>query len=126
MYSRSVGTAWIGFLITFLGMALTWWARVYLGRNWSGTVTLKEGHELVRTGPYRLTRHPIYTGLILALAGTALARDTVGGWLGLGLIVLGFVLKLRGEERLLTEHFGEAYRAYQAEVPQLIPGLKAR
>ena len=124
LFPTATWIEWMGVGLTFLGLSFTWWARVHLGRNWSGTVTLKEGHALIRTGPYRLTRHPIYTGLILAVVGTALATDSVGALIAAGSIVFGFVLKLRGEERLLTEHFGDAYRAYQAEVPQLIPGLR--
>ena len=68
-----------------------------------------------------MTRHPIYTGLLLALIGTALVRGTLASLLGLFLLMLGVMLKIRQEERLLIEHFGDAYRGYQAEVPALIP-----
>jgi protein-S-isoprenylcysteine O-methyltransferase Ste14 len=88
---------------------------------WSAVVTLKAEHRIVKTGPYTLTRHPIYTGLLLALVGTALVRDTVAGLIGCALIVTGFVLKLRQEERMLIEHFGQDYRVYRKQVPALIP-----
>lgn len=78
---------------------------------------------MIRGGPYALTRHPIYTGLLLALAGTALARDSLAAVLGLALLVAGFVVKLRQEERLLLERFGRAYQTYRAEVPALIPRI---
>ncbi len=124
LFPPSLWIEWAGVGLTFLGLAYTCWARIHLGRNWSGSVTLKAGHALIRSGPYALTRHPIYTGLLLAVTGTALARDSIAAVAGLTLLVFGFVVKLQGEERLLTEHFGDAYRAYQAEVPQLIPGLR--
>src|SRR5215467_12702020 len=79
----------VGVALTAIGLGFTVWARVQLGRFWSGTVTLKEGHELVRTGPYAVTRHPIYTGLLLALIGSAMARGTLGGLLGLVLLTFG-------------------------------------
>jgi hypothetical protein len=69
----------VGAALTALGLSFTSWARVHLGRNWSGTVTLKDDHALIRTGPYRRVRHPIYSGALLALAGTVLA---VGQWRG--------------------------------------------
>src|SRR5262245_9526769 len=123
-FVTSVWSEWGGVVAVAAGLGFAGWARVHLGRFWSGTVTLKADHALIRTGPYGLVRHPIYTGLLLAAAGTALARHTVGGVLGLGLLVLGIVVKLRQEERLLSEHFGDAYRSYQKEVPALIPRFK--
>jgi protein-S-isoprenylcysteine O-methyltransferase Ste14 len=113
--------AWLGVALIAIGLGFTGWARVQIGRFWSGTVTLKEGHELVRSGPYAVTRHPIYTGLLLALIGTWLTRGTLVGILGLTLVILGIVLKVRLEERLLLSHFGDAYQAYRAQVPALIP-----
>jgi len=118
--------AWVGVGLTAAGLGFTVWARIHLGRFWSGMVTLKAEHALIRTGPYALTRHPIYTGLLAAFAGTALARDSVAALLGLGLLVASFVVKLRQEERLLREHFGPAYQQYQDEVPALLPRLWRR
>ncbi len=117
-------SAWIGWGGVFLvagGLAFASWARFYLGRLWSGSVTLKAEHAIIRAGPYALTRHPIYTGLLLALIGTALVRATLASLLGFFLLALGVMLKIRQEERLLIGHFGDAYRAYQAEVPAVIP-----
>lgn len=117
---------WGGIALTVLGLGFTVWARVHLGRYWSGTVTLKEGHTLVRSGPYALTRHPIYTGLLVALTGTAMARGTTAALLGYVLLVVGILLKSRQEERLLTGHFGAEYDAYRAEVPAVVPRVRMR
>ena len=113
----------LGLAVLFTGLAFTVWARIWLGRNWSGTVTLKEGHELICSGPYRFVRHPIYTGLLVAFAGSAIARSE---WRGLVALAIAFVAlwrKLKLEERWLGETFGEAYARYRAEVPALIPFL---
>lgn len=114
---------WIGAVIVAAGLAFAIWARVHLGRNWSGTVTLKEEHELVRNGPYRWVRHPIYTGLLFAFLGSAVA---LGQWRGLLAVLIVFVAlwrKLRMEERWLGEIFGDAYARYRREVPALVPFL---
>ena len=103
------------------GLAFSVWARVHLGRNWSGTVTLKQDHELVRSGPYRYVRHPIYTGLLLAFVGCAVARDEWRGILAVAIIYAAFWRKLKIEERWMVEQFGNAYRRYSTEVPALIP-----
>jgi protein-S-isoprenylcysteine O-methyltransferase Ste14 len=110
-------------LLTFLGLAFAVWARVHLGQYWSGSVTLKAGHRLIRTGPYALVRHPIYTGILLAVVGSALAVNEVRGWLAVAIVTATFVPKLRLEERWLTEEFGDEYRRYRREVKALIPGV---
>ena len=112
-----------GTALLLLGMAFCCWARVVLGRNWSNIVTVKVGHELVQEGPYRWVRHPIYTGLLLAIAGSALAQDL---WIDLvpgPLVFLGFWIKLRREEVWMTEQFGKAYAVYAARTARLIPFL---
>jgi protein-S-isoprenylcysteine O-methyltransferase Ste14 len=115
--------AWstIGAGITLCGLLFTVWARVHLGRNWSGTVTIKEDHELITSGPYRVVRHPIYTGLLLAFIGQAIA---IGQWRGVIAVAIAagaFWKKLRIEERWMREHFGSAYHAYGERVAALIP-----
>jgi protein-S-isoprenylcysteine O-methyltransferase Ste14 len=113
----------LGVAAVAVGLAFTVWARICLGRNWSATVTLKQDHELVRTGPYRFVRHPIYTGLLVAIAGSAVVR---GEWRAALAVVIAFVAlwrKLRLEERWLEETFGDAYVRYRAEVAALIPFL---
>ena len=103
------------------GLAFTVWARMHLGGNWSGSVTEKEGHELVRSGPYALVRHPIYTGLLVALLGSAVACGELRAVLGLGVVAAAFTRKLRIEERFMRERFPEEYPRYCAQVPALIP-----
>lgn len=113
----------IGVVLTIAGLGFTVWARRTLGRNWSGLVTVKADHELIRTGPYALVRHPIYTGLLLAFVGSAIARDQWRAVLGLLMIVIGLWRKLKLEERWMTETFGEAYARYRQEVRALVPFL---
>jgi protein-S-isoprenylcysteine O-methyltransferase Ste14 len=118
---RSMAFYGIGLVMLAAGLGFAVWARRHLGRNWSGIVTVKQDHELIRTGPYALVRHPIYTGLLLAILGTAVA---IGEWRGLiafVFITAGFVVKLRIEEKFMSETFGGQYVRYRAEVPALIP-----
>jgi protein-S-isoprenylcysteine O-methyltransferase Ste14 len=113
----------IGTALLLLGMAISIWARVELGRNWSNVVTVKVGHELVQSGPYRWVRHPIYTGILVALAGSALAEDF---WIDLVIVPIVFVafwIKLRLEEDWMRGQFGAAYDAYCARTKRLIPYL---
>jgi protein-S-isoprenylcysteine O-methyltransferase Ste14 len=117
----SMAVYWLGLVMLASGLALAVWARLCLGRNWSGTVTVKQDHELVRSGPYRFVRHPIYCGLLLAILGTAFA---IGEWRALiafALIVASLVLKIRTEERFMQETFGDDYERYRAAVAALIP-----
>src|SRR5205807_7719038 len=112
--SSSVAIFVVAFALTCLGIAFTIWARVVIAGSWSANVTIKEGHELTTTGPYRLVRHPIYTGLLFALVGTAIGLGTFGALVALPLFVLGLWMKLRIEERFLREQFGAQYDAYAA------------
>jgi protein-S-isoprenylcysteine O-methyltransferase Ste14 len=113
----------LGFVVTLAGMGFAVLARVWLGGNWSGTVTLKQDHELIRTGPYRWVRHPIYTGILLAVLGSAIATGEWRAPVAAALIAVAFLRKITVEERFLTEQFGAAYTLYQTEVPALFPGL---
>lgn len=113
----------IGVGMTMVGLAFAIWARIALGRMWSGRITLKEDHVIVERGPYGIVRHPIYTGLTVALLGTALARNLVLTFVGVGLMTIGWILKLKQEERLLEGHFGAAYADYRGRVKGLIPWL---
>jgi protein-S-isoprenylcysteine O-methyltransferase Ste14 len=111
----------LGALVCVLGLWVTLRARWTLGGNWSSDVTFKRGHELVRTGPYRFVRHPIYTGLLIMCLGTAIELGRVRGWLALPLMTAAFWIKLKQEERLLLRHFPHDYPAYQKEVKALVP-----
>jgi len=121
--SRTAGWQLLAMALIALGLGFSVMARLWLGRNWSGTVTVKADHELIRSGPYAFVRHPIYTGLLLALAGTAFS---VGKWralIGFALIVVAIIRKLTIEERFMIEQFGKSYLDYRAEVPMLLPFL---
>jgi protein-S-isoprenylcysteine O-methyltransferase Ste14 len=112
-----------GLVLTMGGCLFAIWARITLGNNWSGRATVKAGHELIVSGPYSLARHPIYTGLLLASIGTALATAEWRCILGLALIVSGFAAKIGQEEKLMLQTFPEAYTRYRRRVKALIPGL---
>jgi protein-S-isoprenylcysteine O-methyltransferase Ste14 len=112
---------WVGVALTAGGLLFTVWARVHIGMNWSGIVTIKEGHELITSGPYAIVRHPIYTGLLLAFAGSALARAEWRGILAVVIALWALWRKLRIEERWMREQFGEAYQAYSKRVAALVP-----
>jgi protein-S-isoprenylcysteine O-methyltransferase Ste14 len=111
--------AWIstaGVALTAAGLAFAVWARVHLGRNWSGRVTLKVGHQLIRTGPYALIRHPIYSGILAGLLGTAL-------WIGeyRALLGVGLWWKAHREEVFLAREFGEEYARYRQRAGMFVP-----
>jgi len=111
----------IGTAVCVFGLFVTIWARRTLAGNWSSDVTFKQGHELVRTGPYRFARHPIYTGLLIMALGTAVAAGQLRCWLGMVVVGIGFWIKLKQEERLMLRHFPNQYPAYQKRVKALVP-----
>lgn len=111
----------IGTVLVGIGIAFSIWARVHLGTNWSARVTVKQDHALIRSGPYGLVRHPIYTGLLAAFIGTALLIDEWRGVLAVALVFVSFWIKLRLEERWMEETFGTAYADYRSKVAALIP-----
>jgi protein-S-isoprenylcysteine O-methyltransferase Ste14 len=114
---------WIGVALTAAGVAIAIWARWHLGSNWSGVVTLKEGHELIRTGPYRSVRHPIYTGMLLGLLGTLIALGEVRGLIALACAWLSFYVKARREESFLAQEFGPAFSEHQRNTGMFFPRL---
>jgi len=112
-------------VVSCVGFAFTWWARIHLGKLWSSNVGRKADHHIVDTGPYGIVRHPIYTGIIIASASTALLRMTVGAWIGMTLMTCGWYVKARLEERFLREQLGpENYDSYARRVPMLIPFIR--
>jgi protein-S-isoprenylcysteine O-methyltransferase Ste14 len=117
----SPGAVWAGLFITYLGIGFVIAARFYLGRNWSGTVTIKEDHKLIRGGPYAVVRHPIYSGFPLAGLGTTLANGQIRGLLAVGLALTVMLQKIGLEEAFMTEKFGEEYLRYKQDVKELIP-----
>jgi protein-S-isoprenylcysteine O-methyltransferase Ste14 len=103
------------------GFAVAWWARLHIGRMWSSGVTRKADHHVVDTGPYGLVRHPIYSGVILSVVATAAMRGTAHSWIGTAVLVVGFYVKARLEERFLREQLGPAYDDYAKRVHMLVP-----
>jgi protein-S-isoprenylcysteine O-methyltransferase Ste14 len=113
----------LGLALTVLGCLFAIWARVTLGSNWSGLPNVKREHELIVRGPYKLVRHPIYSGLLLALVGTAIAADRSFWALALVLFVVSYTVKMRQEEQLMMQTFPDHYPAYRRRVKALIPGV---
>lgn len=108
-------------LLVIAGVALAVWSRIVLGANWSATVRILADQRIVATGPYAFVAHPIYTGISLALLGSALVGGTLGGTLGFALGVVALCMKARREERVMHEEFGAAYAEYRGGVKFLIP-----
>jgi protein-S-isoprenylcysteine O-methyltransferase Ste14 len=113
--------AWTGAILCVAGLAFCIWARVTLGSNWSGTITLKEKHQLIVRGPYRLVRHPIYTGLLTMLVATVIVLGHVAGIIAMPFVFVSFWIKLLYEEQLMLKKFPNEYSAYQQRVRRLIP-----
>jgi protein-S-isoprenylcysteine O-methyltransferase Ste14 len=112
---------WVGAGVTIAGLLFAVWARVHLGRNWSRSVTIKQDHELITTGPYAVVRHPIYTGILTGLVGTAIALSQVRGLIVVALFFLAFWIKLRMEEEWMRSQFGEVYSTYAHQTAALVP-----
>ncbi|MGD0190814.1 MAG: isoprenylcysteine carboxylmethyltransferase family protein [Rhizomicrobium sp.] len=114
--------AWFLVGLAAAGFAFCWWARIHLGRLWSGFVTRKADHHIVDTGPYAIVRHPIYTGIILSAFATAAFKGSGIAFLGAAVMTVGFWIKARLEERFLRQELGqETYDSYRRRVPMLVP-----
>jgi protein-S-isoprenylcysteine O-methyltransferase Ste14 len=108
-------------ILCVCGLGFCLWARAVLGRNWSGTVTLKENHELIVRGPYRFVRHPIYTGILTMLIATAIQQGHIGGMIGLIFVFISLWIKLNGEEEVMRKQFPDQYATYGEHVKRIIP-----
>jgi protein-S-isoprenylcysteine O-methyltransferase Ste14 len=111
----------IGLLVLLLGIGFAIWARVHLGTNWSSRPAIHENHTITRTGPYAIVRHPIYTGLLTGIIGTAIATGALLAFVSLFVMFVLFLLKIRMEEQFLLAEFGEEYERYRGEVRALVP-----
>jgi protein-S-isoprenylcysteine O-methyltransferase Ste14 len=114
---------WLGAVLTVSGLFFAVWAREHLGRNWSRSVTIKQDHELINTGPYAVVRHPIYTGILAGFLGLAIALSEVRGFVVFVLIFLVFWAKLSMEEKWMSSQFGEKYATYARRTAALVPYL---
>lgn len=110
-----------GLMIAFFGACIACWSRYNLGKNWSLSVQKKESHELIQHGIYKWIRHPIYTGLLLLFIGNTLIVGDYRGILAVIIVFVSFWFKLKKEEQLLTETFGNQYIEYAAKTKALIP-----
>jgi protein-S-isoprenylcysteine O-methyltransferase Ste14 len=112
-----------GMLLALAGLSFSVWARVYLGNNWSPTAVLKEGQELVSTGPYAVVRNPIYLGLTVAIIGTGLVFGGYRVLLSIACVLLFSWVRIREEERLMSDQFGRAFESYKERVRAFLPGI---
>ena len=110
-----------GMVLTICGLGFAGWARIHLGKSWTGQPAIRVDHKIVRTGPYSIVRNPIYTGMLLAIAGTTLATGYLAGVFFLVLALSIFLVKIRMEERFLEDEFGQEYAGYKGEVKALVP-----
>lgn len=125
-HALRVDSPWVtvlGLAVLLTSTALTLWARLALGTMWSMDAAVKEGHQLRTDGPYGVTRHPIYTGMLGMLLGSLLLAGVGRSLLVLLAGIVFFEVKIREEERLMAATFPEEYARYRQRVPQLVPGL---
>jgi len=123
LFDEGSGLALGALGLVIAGMLFAYWARVHLGRNWSGEIIVKVGHTLITSGPYRWVRHPIYGGMTVALVGTALAIGAPYGFIAMALILYGFLVRVRLEEALMRDTFPAEYDRYSRHTARLIPGV---
>jgi len=117
--SDAAGVA--GIALTLLGLSFSAWARIHLGKYWSSMVMIKEGHQLIKTGPYQYVRNPMYTGMLCAFFGAVIAIGLALAFLVFGIAALSVWVKITAEEEILKETFGEEYAQYKREVKRIIP-----
>ena len=114
---------WLSAALVAVGLGFACYARAEIGSNWSAAVTVKQEHQLITSGPFGYVRHPIYTGILVALFGTALETGAWRGVIGFVLIASAIIYKYRIEERFLVGQFGDDYLRYRTRVPALVPFL---
>ena len=119
--SANASLLWLCVMATILGLLFAVWARLILGSNWSGTVTIKTNHQLIRRGPYRWIRHPIYTGMLAALLATAMIQGLLSGIIGFVLVLLALFRKARREESFLSQEFGEGFMEHRQHTGMFLP-----
>jgi protein-S-isoprenylcysteine O-methyltransferase Ste14 len=121
LWPQDMVTFWGGVALTLAGMLFCVWARLHLGRNWSRSVTIKQDHELIVTGPYALVRHPIYSGLYVAFLGAVLALGEPRALVAFALIAVSLWHKLRLEEKWMQAQFGAEYVNYSRQAAAVVP-----
>ncbi len=119
----AAATHWLGVVVVACGLGFAIWARRHLAGNWSGSVALKAGHDLIRSGPYRFVRHPIYAGLLAAIFGSVIEIGRWRGLVGLAFAIFAIAGRIRAEDALMQDTFGDEYLAYRRLTPALLPFL---
>lgn len=123
LYTVTIPIAFTGLVLAIAGTAFAVWARFILGSSWSANPTIRQNHELILRGPYRIVRHPIYTGALAILLGTALQSGLLRSFLGVVLSAIALRMKLAVEEQLMVHQFGDQYVQYRNHVRRLVPFL---
>ena len=113
-----------GLVATSCGLFVASWSRIALGRYWSDKVILQAEHQLIRSGPYSYLRHPLYSGVLLAVLGTALVLGEVRGLVSFGVLLINYLIKAKREERILAERFGPEFNSHVARTGFLLPRLR--
>ena len=121
VWHTSLGLGLLTDVLAVVGILITIWSRIALGRNWSANVTFKQDHELIRTGPYAYVRHPIYTGGLLFATAAVINSGQLYWFFLLVLLSIGIYTKCKDEEKLLTKHFPREYADYKKQTKALIP-----
>jgi len=116
-------SAFAGFAATLVGLGLATWARVHLGKNWSDKVVIQAGHELIRSGPYARLRHPIYSGVLLGVLGTAVVLGEWRGLIAFVLLLTNYAIKAGKEDRVLAQSFGPEFEKHKRQAGFLLPRL---
>jgi protein-S-isoprenylcysteine O-methyltransferase Ste14 len=125
LWATPPALGWACFALVLAGFFFAWWGRLHLGPLWSNAISPTESHRIVDTGPYRIVRHPVYAGLLLAALATAAQIGRVEALIGAATLVAALSFRAKMEERALRREVSdEAYTHYRARVPMLIPGLK--
>ena len=122
---RLIETEIAGLFVTAAGLGIAIWARLCLGANWSAQVSIRADHELIRTGPYRWIRHPIYTGMLIGLAGTALVLGENRGIVSFAIAAASFYFKARKEEKFLAQEFGSRFQEHTQRTGMFLPRLSS-
>lgn len=120
-FLQSPSLVYAGFILALAGMTIAIWARISLGQYWSDKIVLKVDHQLIRSGPYARMRHPIYSGVLLGVAGTALIVDEWRGALAFALLLTNYSVKARREDKLLAEAFGRDFADHKKRAGFLLP-----
>src|SRR5205085_9779155 len=117
---------YFAFSLALAGLAIAIWARVHLGQYWSDKIVLKVDHQLIRSGPYARMRHPIYSGVLLGVLGTALLLGEIRGVLAFALLFTNYAIKAKKEERMLSARFSDQFQEHSQRAGFLLPRFRAR